>query len=61
MARKKDTKKGIKTETSIEKENIEIISLDNKPINEEVIKETFEEKEQEIDTKIKKETSCLTK
>ena len=43
MARKKkeikDTKKGIKTETSIEKENIEIMSLDNKPINKEVIKE----------------------
>ena len=31
MARKKDTK--------IKKENIEIMSLDNKPINEEVIKE----------------------
>ena len=39
MARKKDTKKGIKTETSIEKENIEIMSLDNKPINEDVMKE----------------------
>lgn len=42
MARKKDTKKGIKIEnieTSIEKENIEIMSLDNKPINKEVIKE----------------------
>ena len=31
MARKKDTK--------IKKENIEIMSLDNKPINEDVIKE----------------------
>lgn len=39
MARKKDTKKVIKTETSIKKENIEIMSLDNKPINKEVIKE----------------------
>ena len=42
MDRKKDTKKGIKTETSIEKENIEIMQLDNKPINEEVIKEASE-------------------
>lgn len=33
MARKKDTKKGIKIE------DIEIMSLDNKPINKEVIKE----------------------
>lgn len=48
MARKKDTKKGIKIEDietmdeleiPIEKENIEIMSLDNKPINKEVIKE----------------------
>ena len=39
MARKKDTKKEIKTETSIKKENIEIMSLDNKPINKEVRKE----------------------
>lgn len=48
MARKKDTKKRIKIEdietmdeleTPIEKENIEIMSLDNKPINEEVVKE----------------------
>ena len=48
MARKKDTKKGIKIEDietmdeleiPIEKENIEIMSLDNKPINEDVIKE----------------------
>ena len=39
MARKKDTKKVIRTETSIKKENIEIMSLDNKPINKEVIKE----------------------
>ena len=48
MTRKKDTKKGIKVEDidtmdeleiPIKKENIEIISLDNKPINEEVIKE----------------------
>lgn len=41
MARKKreikDTKKELKT--PIEKENIEIMSLDNKPINKEVIKE----------------------
>ena len=34
MARKKDTNKGI------EKENIEIMSLDNKPINKEVMKES---------------------
>lgn len=49
MARKKDTKKGIKIEDietmdeleiPIEKENIEIMSLDNKPINEEVVKES---------------------
>lgn len=39
MARKKDTKKETKTETSIKKEDIEIISLDNKPINKEVTKE----------------------
>lgn len=48
MARKKDTKKGIKIEDietmdeleiPIEKENIEIMSLDNKPINKDVIKE----------------------
>ena len=48
MARKKDTKKRIKIEDietmdeleiPIEKENIEIMSLDNKPINEEVVKE----------------------
>ena len=40
----KDTKKGIeimarKKDTKIKKENIEIMSLDNKHINEEVIKE----------------------
>ena len=40
----KDTKKGIeimarKKDTKIKKENIEIMSLDNKPINKEVIKE----------------------
>ena len=49
MARKKDTKKGIKIEDietmdeleiPIEKENIEIMSLDNKPINEEAVKES---------------------
>lgn len=48
MARKKDTKKGIKIEDietmdeleiPIEKENVEIMSLDNKPISKEVIKE----------------------
>ena len=48
MARKKDTKKGIKIEDietmdeleiPIEKENIEIMSLDNKPVNKDVIKE----------------------
>ena len=48
MARKKDTKKGIKIEDietmdeleiPIEKENIEIMSLDNNPINKDVIKE----------------------
>lgn len=41
MAKKKkeikDTKKGLETPT--EKENIEVISLDNKPINNEVTKE----------------------
>lgn len=36
MARKK---KKIKTETSIKKEDIEIMSLDNKPVNKEVTKE----------------------
>ena len=36
MARKK---KEVKTETSIKKENIEIMSLDNKPVNKEVTKE----------------------
>ena len=44
MARKKDIKKEIKdtkkkSETPIEKENIEVMSLDNKPINNEVVKE----------------------
>ena len=39
MARKK---KEAKTETSIKKEDIELMSLDNKPINEEVIKEARE-------------------
>ena len=48
MARKKDTKKRIKIEDietmdeleiPVEKENIEIMSLDNKPINKDVIKE----------------------
>ena len=48
MARKKDTKKEIKIEDietmdeleiPIEKENIEIMSLDNKPVNKDVIKE----------------------
>ena len=44
MARKKDAKKGIeimarKKDTKIKKENIEIMSLDNKPINKEAIKE----------------------
>lgn len=48
MARKKDTKKGIKIEDietmdeleiPVEKENIEIMSLDNKPVNKDVIKE----------------------
>ena len=39
MTRKKDTKKKNDIKTSIKKENIEIMSLDNKPINEEVIKE----------------------
>ena len=48
MARKKDTKKEIKIEDietmdeleiPIEKENIEIMSLDNKPVNKDVIKD----------------------
>lgn len=48
MTRKKDTKKGIKIEDietmdeleiPIEKENIEIMSLDNKPVNKDAIKE----------------------
>ena len=39
MTRKKDTKKKNDIKTSIKKENIEIMSLDNKPINKEVIKE----------------------
>ncbi len=38
MARKK---KEIKTETSIKKEDIEIMSLDNKPVNKEVTKESI--------------------
>ena len=42
MARKKDTKKGIKTETSIKKENIEVMSLDNKPIAKETTKEPIQ-------------------
>ena len=44
MDRKKDIKKKKKekkkkSETPIEKENIEVMSLDNKPINNEVVKE----------------------
>ena len=48
MARRKNANKGIKIEDiktmdeleiTIEKENIEVMSLDNKPINKEVLKE----------------------
>ena len=39
---KKEGKKKVDIVTPIEKENIEIMSLDNKPINEEVIKEARE-------------------
>lgn len=41
MARKKYTKKETKTETSIKKEDIEIMSLDNKPVNKEVTEESI--------------------